>query len=324
MPFCTKCGNKLEEDDVFCGVCGTAVPLVGIVGEDDAGDEEPELAAEPEPAAEPKPAAKPEPKVAEPEKPSRESQVKRCPACGEVVGEHDFTCVTCGFELRHPTDGSINELYLKLEQIESLRPEKSKKDPVGDSATDEKLATVIRNFPIPNTKEDLVEFLVMANANSLWDDDSGENEAVPSAWRSKFEQAYDKAEILFGDDASFNRFRKLKKHSEEKVKEGKATETKTILISLAFIVACIGFICCIPLISNLVSGIEAENTRLQGVLSQVYEYADQGKYAQARQEAAELVYSKSTNNSDAKQAAERWDDIRKEALEMISKKERGE
>ena len=26
MPFCVKCGSKLEENDKFCGVCGTAVP----------------------------------------------------------------------------------------------------------------------------------------------------------------------------------------------------------------------------------------------------------------------------------------------------------
>ena len=26
MPYCVKCGSKLEENDKFCGVCGTAVP----------------------------------------------------------------------------------------------------------------------------------------------------------------------------------------------------------------------------------------------------------------------------------------------------------
>jgi len=26
MPYCVKCGSKLEENDKFCRVCGTAVP----------------------------------------------------------------------------------------------------------------------------------------------------------------------------------------------------------------------------------------------------------------------------------------------------------
>lgn len=235
MPFCTKCGNKLEDDDVFCGVCGTAVPLTGIVGEGDE-DEEPEPVAEPEPAAEAEPAAKPEPKAAEP---SRESQVKRCPACGEVVSLNDFVCKACGHELRRVTDGSINDLYRRLEQLEAARTKDEGETKDGIPRTDALKANAIRYFPIPNTKQDLLEFLVMAKANSQ-ESDSDYEEVVLEAWKSKFDQAYDKAEALFGEDEDFSKFEKIKGRSHENKLSGNAMKLVMVAIILGVcLVACL-------------------------------------------------------------------------------------
>ncbi len=236
MPFCTKCGNKLEDGDVFCGTCGTAVPLVGIVGEGDE-DEEPEPVAEPEPAAEAEPAAKPEPKAAEP---PRESQVKRCPACGEVVSLNDFVCKACGHELRRVTDGSINDLYRRLEQLEAARTKDEGETKDGIPRTDALKANAIRYFPIPNTKQDLLEFLVMAKANSQ-ESDSDYEEVVLEAWKSKFDQAYDKAEALFGEDEDFSKFEKIKGRSR---KPSFSEKNRMILILIAVYVVILFMLLC--------------------------------------------------------------------------------
>ncbi len=319
MPFCTKCGNKIEVGDVFCGVCGAVVPLADIV------EEKPEpKKGKPKPPREeptdetegmPAPEADVEPEL-------KKDKVKRCPACGEIVGEKDFTCSSCGFELRDSTDGSIGELYRRLEEIENSRPAKKINKGAADSAIDNRKANAIQNFPIPNTKEDLIEFLVMADANSRWDDENGDSEPVSSAWRSKFNQAFNKAEMLFGNECDFERFRKAKAEGEGKAMRSKLLNFAGVIGFLALVV--LMWVAFIQGEGGLDKGLSEENTRLQGVLSQVYESIDEGDYAQARKEISGLVYSKSTSNSDAKEAAERWEEIRKETLELINQKERGE
>lgn len=223
MPFCTKCGTRLEDGDIFCGVCGAAVPLVDIVDEDTVAEEvcqpareESRHEPEPAPAMEPEPETDPIPEfevVTPVEREAKKDSVKRCPACGEIVGLNDFVCGACGHELRRVTDGSINELYRRLEALEAGRTNDEGKNAEGVSKTDAMKANAIRYFPIPNTKQDLLEFLVMARANSQEGDKEYE-EVVLDAWSAKFGQAYDKAEALFGDDEDFSKFEKIRSRFE--------------------------------------------------------------------------------------------------------------
>ena len=215
MPFCTKCGSRLEDGDVFCGVCGAAVPLVDLVDEDAKTEGAQEGAGKEQrfkPESEPEPVAESE--IATPvEREPKKDGVKRCPACGEIVGLNDFVCGACGHELRRVTDGSINELYRRLEALEAGRVPGESKNDEGFSKTDALKANAIRYYPIPNTKQDLLEFLVMARANSQEGDKEYE-QVVLDAWRSKFDQAYDKAEALFGEDEDFSKFEKIRSRFE--------------------------------------------------------------------------------------------------------------
>lgn len=363
MPFCGKCGQEVEFGNVFCGSCGAMLPLSNVVAdfdededaledeevleeeglddeeaseEGELGEEEDlkeeidmdeELVSAPGPDDKGKPDSDVEEKIKDKgaqdtRRDPQETRVRRCPACGEIVGEYAYTCESCGFELRRSSDGSIAELYRKLEEIENSRPKSKKEDDSGNTPTDKKLASAIRNFPIPNTKEDLIEFLVMANANSRWDDRDAEEEAVPCAWRSKFDQAYTKAELLFGQDASFERFQKIKSQAKASEREGVRKNFLAwvgVGVSLVFAIGA-----AVLFLSLSDCGLKSENTRLQGVLSQVYECIDDGEYGKARQEAAGLVYSGNTVSSSGADAAEHWEEIRKETLELIDQKERGE
>lgn len=62
---------------------------------------------------------------------------------------------------------------------------------------------LIRNFYIPNTKEDICEFFILAVSNIKARDD------CEDAWRAKLEQAYQKARLSFGNDSSFSEINKL-------------------------------------------------------------------------------------------------------------------
>lgn len=191
MAYCPNCGTKLVDGDVFCGNCGKRI----------------EAAAAPcEPVFSQAP-------TEESESPTKETKPKsgitRCPACGEIIDKNAVICPSCGFGIRDVADGSIALLSQKLDLIESKRPQKRKKNENDTiSATDERKINLIRSWPIPNSKDDLIEFAAMASGNciappKLGNDRIAADDALAEAWRSKFDQAYAKAKHLFGDSDEF-------------------------------------------------------------------------------------------------------------------------
>lgn len=191
MAYCPNCGTKLVDGDVFCGNCGKRIETV-------AAPCEPVFSQAPAEESE-SPAKEKKPK----------SAITRCPACGEIVDKDAVICPSCGYGIRDVADGSIALLSQKLDLIESKRPQKRKKDEKDTiSATDERKISLIRSWPIPNNKDDLIEFAAMASGNciaspKLGNDRIAAEDALADAWRSKFDQAYAKAEHLFGDSDDF-------------------------------------------------------------------------------------------------------------------------
>lgn len=216
MPFCTKCGARLEDGDVYCGSCGAAAPLAGIHNVEAKIEEkrEDKLKAE-------RRKTEPEPED-EADTSPREARVKHCPACGEVISENETVCPSCGFMVRDVSTGSIALLAKKLELIENKRPEKKgKNDNDVISATDEKKVSLIRSWPMPNSREDLIEFMAMASGNCVAPPKIGNSriaaeDALAEAWRSKFDQAYVKAERLFGKTDDFEQIRELKSEVQKR------------------------------------------------------------------------------------------------------------
>jgi len=122
--------------------------------------------------------AAPPPPQAEPQKPksNKEGDLKKCPSCGAPVRSFATKCSDCGYEFRNiESSNSAKDLVIKLEEAEEkARNTKSGGGLVGglmkmiDGETDlEKRiynakSNVIVSFPIPNTKEDILEFLALS------------------------------------------------------------------------------------------------------------------------------------------------------------------
>ena len=113
-----------------------------------------------------------------------EGEVHKCPQCGEVIDSFTAVCPSCGYELRGAsTTNAVKEFAAKLDNV----------------TTEYQKENIIRNFPIPNTKEDIFEFMILASSNI----DERPNKEVFNAWIAKFEQCYQKAKLSFKQDSDF-------------------------------------------------------------------------------------------------------------------------
>ena len=191
MAFCTDCGEQVIDGVKFCANCGMAVV---------------------------------ETNKSTQRKMVYEGELHKCPNCGEILESFVINCSACGYELRGANStSSVKVLAMKLEQLELKRPPKKMVNIFiqalsGGQLTniDEQKVDLIKNFSIPNTKEDVCEFLILASSNidiklygmayhssQLQGMLATSQKAVSDAWLAKFEQAYQKAQFLFGGTQEF-------------------------------------------------------------------------------------------------------------------------
>jgi len=108
--------------------------------------------------------------------------------------------------------------------------------------TDKSIANVINSFVIPNTREDILEFMILA-ANSIdvsaldhmrnqGSSDGLSRNLVANAWVSKFEQSYQKAKIAFGKSPEFNEIEELYTKKQREIHRGRTQSSKQFMVAM--------------------------------------------------------------------------------------------
>ena len=195
MAFCANCGTQLNEGAKFCASCGT--PAGG----------------------------------AAPAKPATEKvgDIRKCPACGAPVPAMSAVCAECGHEFSNvQVTNSLQAFIAKLDavddQVYAKEAAKESKGGLGAmfggmakvygiataGAGAKRKVALIEGFPIPNSKEDILEFIVLAASRFQgvpipWSLKINpglmqEEMVLDRAWKTKCEQAYNKAKLSFGSD----------------------------------------------------------------------------------------------------------------------------
>ena len=113
--------------------------------------------------------------------------IHKCPNCGEILNSFTSQCPACGYELRGTTaSNSVKELYRNIQTAKS----------------DSEVVRLIKMFPVPNNKEDILEFMVLASSNfneETYIEYMGE-ENISAAWFSKIEQCHKKATLSLSNE----------------------------------------------------------------------------------------------------------------------------
>ena len=154
--FCSNCGEELDEDDKFCDSCGKEVKKKKSTSKSTKSDND---------------------KV----------KTKKCPNCGALIKSFQTSCKYCRAEISNiKASNSLEEFSKGLANIKSKpMPKYEGKDSllkkvIGRDFNDEEakkefekefrrqkeeMVNYIINYPIPNSNEDLTEFMILACSN---------------------------------------------------------------------------------------------------------------------------------------------------------------
>lgn len=178
MPYCKYCGQRLFDNAKFCENCGNQA------------------------------------NVLQQREQFSDGKIHKCPFCGEPLNSFSAYCPACNHELRDIQSAkSVQELARKLNEIEAKRPQASWKSSLLNKfdhsidSIDQQKADAILNFPIPNTKEDIQEFLLLASTNMRLTPHGSQRQIqsqqlVKDAWKKKYKQAKQKAKLCLGEEAN--------------------------------------------------------------------------------------------------------------------------
>ncbi|MFP1699560.1 zinc-ribbon domain-containing protein [Gardnerella piotii] len=208
--FCFHCGMKLDDDSKFCKNCGQKVNDDTQVSGQLANQSFIENSTE--------------------RKTIYDGSVHKCSNCGEIIGSFVTVCPTCGQEIRGVSSiSSARELSVKLEKISAkempIAEEKKSimKMVFGKDFTsvneangalsnfekqkEEEKASLIINFTVPNSKEDIMEFMILAASNI--NVKKGIDDVITKAWIAKLDQIYQKAQFVLSSHPDFERIQAI-------------------------------------------------------------------------------------------------------------------
>lgn len=237
MSYCIHCGTELPEGANFCPECGTAAYNFSeedsVIHEIDSSSESSRVIVYEGESETPPPLSKSvlnpkdEVRKEELEKPESkreivyEGKIVKCPNCGAVLDSFIDKCPQCGMEIRKiGPSNSVSEFSEKLRNIDKQDYTEKLGDKINRVlddlfVSDKRKIALINTFVVPNTKEDLLEFMILATTNIdvsgigyHYNSRPGQRK-MAQAWDNKIEQVYLKAQRVLQDEEDFSEIKEV-------------------------------------------------------------------------------------------------------------------
>ena len=226
------------------------------------------------------------------------------------MDSYEAVCETCGWE-RRGTDASkiVKEFEVRFLAARSI----------------EQKNDLIRSFSIPNTREDVWEFVMLADSNIAT------NSECMEAWAAKLEQAYQKGKLIFTKDADLFEIEKIFKKAKirlhiNRVRRGFGFLLRKMVSPIKWIskqcirsaearaiCVCLLLLALIPTLTFGIPGCThiSKEIKLQKLVKQVEQNIDNGNYEVATRLANEIIYEKDSMSLYDKEV-KKWARIRVE------------
>ena len=301
MAYCRNCGTQLIDGAKFCQKCGYPVS--------DGNTKKTQRQHE------------------------FTGKLYKCPNCGEVLKSFELNCPACGYELRGAkATSAVKEFALKLEAIESRREYEKPRGLFAVAAaqqrvskTDEQKISLIKSFPVPNTKEDMLEFMILAISSmnmrtydSANTDISKSEKEVNAAWFSKVQQVYEKAKMSYSADSVFAEIQVLYDGCSEEIKKAKKKAKRKRVVENVLIfgwipISLVFLIIWLSIESPKQEAKELE--RLDNIVIDVQQALDNGEFSHALRIADSIDYQRYDVEMERK-----WDIEREYWVEKVLEK----
>ena len=141
----------------------------------------------------------------------KHGSVRKCPSCGAPVEAGTVKCAECGYAfVGIEANNSVTKLSEQLAKIENRFSNQGGDlgaaigSFFGNSRHTTEVVSIISNFPVPTTKEDLLELILFVQPKTKHhSNESGEENKIATAYHRKYVECIEKAKIFFADDPQF-------------------------------------------------------------------------------------------------------------------------
>lgn len=262
---------------------------------------------------------------------------KHCPSCGHKVSSIDLFCPACGLSLEDTTASSAAQtLADKLAVIDNQKEGiirnfiRVKQEKISEKATQK--AQIIKAFPVPNTKKDLLEFIHLAASNintkillgqttdSSLDEDAIKSEKLLSeTWLEKMESIYQKAQTLLAGDADFLKIENIyraKKHEIDALREELRRKSRRSNIGMAILM---GMLVLIMIVITSVGYLQerqekiTKNDQLETLVVEIRQDMAEGNYSEALLKTNKIRLKDGSSSDEEK----KWDRQREDLIKEI-------
>lgn len=260
--------------------------------------------------------------------------LNKCPSCGGPLKAFASVCELCGHELAEVgANKTIMELVKRFTEIESELDRSGLRGSNYEKELASRKARVIRDFPIPNSREDLqslIYFIHPKIQDGLKPDPNAED------WRVKFSEVLSLAKNAYkGDAKTRTQFEEIERSLNTSLVGSLQTRAKrnpivTIAVAGVILIALGGIgvaqydkwklkAC----EDRFVADSNVERTRLEGVLKEAMSMNSDGRFKDSSAAAEKLGWrlQAACKGADAAQAEALWDHKRNEMIALIQQTE---
>lgn len=262
--------------------------------------------------------------------------IRKCPNCGAELPSMVAKCPQCGYEIVGATANlSLKDFFIIYQKEQD----------------DMRKLDMIKNYPIPNTKEDLIEFALLAaqQITAFVEAESSSNNTISheqsvagafktvfygtdkkvsqndfkAAWIAKLELIKAKANIIFANDPiTLAQINNIAAGADKTQKKSNSKKKRTILVAVSFlIVLFVVYMLFMTLLPTLFSGGESkEIKRLETLQQDILMDIQNNDYDSAELKLTELQWNYAPKASSSQTQIQTWNQKRELLQEQIDSK----